>query len=98
MYTNQRYPSAMDATKEAQSTTHSRPVPKTVTEKYADVTLRLIEDHGDEFGPLTPEKEKALQRKLYRNIMILISAINIILFVSRLPLCQAPGGSSSRLL
>ncbi|KAI1807814.1 putative allantoate permease of the major facilitator superfamily [Daldinia bambusicola] len=74
----------MDATtKEAQATTKSRPAPKTVAEKYADVTLRLIEDHGDEFGPLTPEKEKALRRKLYRNIMVLISAINIILFIDK---------------
>ncbi|KAI0131415.1 putative allantoate permease of the major facilitator superfamily [Daldinia grandis] len=73
----------MDATKEAQSTTRRRPAPKTVAEKYADVTLRLIEDHGDEFGPLTPEKEKALRRKLYRHIMVLISAINIILFIDK---------------
>jgi hypothetical protein len=55
---------------------------KTVEEKYADVTLRIIEDHGDEFGPLTPEREKTLRRKLYWNIMILLSAINITLFVS----------------
>lgn len=75
----------MSVTKEAEVTTKGRPVPQTVTEKYADVTLRLIEDHGDEFGPLTPEKEKLLRRKLYRHIMTLISAINIILFVSDLP-------------
>ncbi|KAI1471506.1 putative allantoate permease of the major facilitator superfamily [Daldinia caldariorum] len=70
-------------TKEAQPITKSRPVPRTVAEKYADVTLRLIEDHGDEFGPLTPEKETALRRKLYRHIMVLISAINIILFIDK---------------
>jgi len=33
----------------------------TVAEKYADETLRIIEDHGDEFGPLTPEKETKLR-------------------------------------
>jgi hypothetical protein len=57
-------------------------VSKTVAEKYADVTLRLIEDHGDEFGPLSPEKEKKLRRKLYLHIMVLLSVINVILFVS----------------
>lgn len=60
----------------------AQPIAKTVQEKYADVTLRLIEDHGDEFGPLTPEKEKKLRRKLYLHLMVLISAINLVLFVS----------------
>ena len=76
----------MDVKKEAdQYTTQRQPVRRTVAEKYADVTLRLIEDHDDEFGPLTPEKEKSLRRKLYLHIMVLISAINIILFVSCFP-------------
>lgn len=74
----------MGVTKEAEITAQRQPVGKTVAEKYADVTLRLIEDHGDEFGPLTPEKEKKLRRKLYLHIMVLVSAINIFLFVSRL--------------
>ncbi|KAK8067743.1 transporter PB1C11.03 [Apiospora saccharicola] len=56
---------------------------RTVTEKYADVTLRLLEDHGDEFGPLIPEAEKKLRRKLYLRLMILLSAINVMLFVRR---------------
>lgn len=60
----------------------TRRAAKTVEEKYADVTLRIIEDHGDEFGPLSPEMEKRLRRKLYLNIMMLLSAINIVLFVS----------------
>ena len=55
---------------------------QTVQESYADVTLRLVEEHGDEFGPLTPEKEKRLRRKLYFYIMGLMSVINIVLFVS----------------
>lgn len=55
---------------------------KTVAEKNADVTLRLLEKHGDEFGPLTPEAEKKLRRKLYLRLMTLLSAINIMLFVS----------------
>ncbi|KAK8073985.1 allantoate permease of the major facilitator superfamily, partial [Apiospora phragmitis] len=53
---------------------------RTVTEKYADATLRLLEGHGDDFGPLTPEAEKKLRRKLYLRLMILLSAINIMLF------------------
>lgn len=52
-----------------------------VNEKYADVTLRILEDHGDEFGPLTPEKETKLRRKLYWHVMGLLSAINLLLFV-----------------
>lgn len=52
-----------------------------VEERNADVTLRLLEKHGHEFGPLTPEAEKKLRRKLYLRIMLLLSAINIMLFV-----------------
>ncbi|GAB1197924.1 hypothetical protein APSETT444_007230 [Aspergillus pseudonomiae] len=67
--------------KEEETTT--RKAAKTVEEKYADVTLRIIEDHGDEFGPLSPEKENKLRRKLYLNIMVLLSAINIVLFIDK---------------
>jgi hypothetical protein len=55
-----------------------------VSEKYADVTLRLVEQYGDQFGPLTPEKEKKLRRKLYWHVMGLLSAINLLLFVCHL--------------
>ncbi|QKD59400.2 major facilitator superfamily domain-containing protein [Fusarium oxysporum Fo47] len=54
-----------------------------VSEKYADVTLRLVEEHGDQFGPLTPEKEKKLRRKLYWHVMGLLSAINLLLFIDK---------------
>lgn len=57
---------------------------KNVQEKYADVTLRLLEDHGDDFGRLTPDNEKKLRRKLYFHIIFLLSVINIMLFVSSL--------------
>lgn len=53
-----------------------------VSEKFADETLRLVEKYGDGFGPLTPEKEKQLRRKLYLHVMGLLSAINLLLFVS----------------
>ncbi|KAK7421714.1 hypothetical protein QQZ08_009802 [Neonectria magnoliae] len=56
---------------------------KTVEEKYADVTLRLIEEHGDKFPPLTPETERKLRRKLYWRLMTLLSAINIMLFIDK---------------
>ncbi|KAH7127426.1 major facilitator superfamily domain-containing protein [Dactylonectria macrodidyma] len=54
-----------------------------VSEKYADVTLRLVEDHGEEFGPLTPEKEDKLRKKLYWHVMGLLSAINLLLFIDK---------------
>ena len=63
--------------------TSQRSTRKTVQEKFADATLRLVEDHGDSVGPLTPEGEKKLRRKLYLRIMLLLSAINIMLFVSQ---------------
>lgn len=57
------------------------PVKKTVDARNADVTLRLLEEHGHEFGPLTEEKEKRLRRTIYWRLMTLLSAINIVLFV-----------------
>lgn len=79
----------MSDEKEVQSTNSrvekSQRVAKTIKEKYADVTLKLIEQHGDEFGPLAPDKKRKLRWKLYLNIMGLLSAINVILFVSILP-------------
>ncbi|KAM9873462.1 cysteine transporter (major facilitator superfamily transporter) [Verticillium dahliae] len=56
---------------------------KSVEERNADVTLRLLEEHGDKFGPLTPEAEKKLRRKLYLRVMLLLSAVNIMLFVDK---------------
>ncbi|KAH7264643.1 major facilitator superfamily domain-containing protein [Fusarium solani] len=56
---------------------------KTVTEKYADVTLRLIEEHGDHVAPLTPEHAAKVKRKLYLRLMGLLSMINIMLFIDK---------------
>lgn len=56
---------------------------KSVEDRNADVTLRLLEEHGDKFGPLTPEAEKKLRRKLYLRVMLLLSAVNIMLFVDK---------------
>ncbi|KAL3952406.1 hypothetical protein ACCO45_012349 [Purpureocillium lilacinum] len=54
-----------------------------VAEKYADETLRIIEEHGAHVGPLTPDAEKALRRKTYWHVMGLLSAINLLLFVDK---------------
>lgn len=53
----------------------------TVQEKDADVTLHILERYGDDFGPLSPKKEKKLRGKLYWHVMGLLSAINLLLFV-----------------
>lgn len=52
-----------------------------VEDKYADVTHELLAAQAN-VPPLTPESEKALRRKLYWRLMTLLSAINIVLFVS----------------
>jgi hypothetical protein len=57
-------------------------VGKSVESKYADATLQFLEEHGDKVPPLTPEADKRLRRKLYLRLMGLLSAVNIVLFVS----------------
>lgn len=54
----------------------------TIAEKNADATLRFIEENEDKVPPLTAEGEKKLLRKLYLRLVVLISAMNIMLFVS----------------
>ncbi|KGO73697.1 Major facilitator superfamily domain, general substrate transporter [Penicillium italicum] len=71
----------MSDEKQPPVTTH--PDTKTIKENYADVTLRIIEDHGNEFGPLTPEKETKLKRKLYLHIVVLVSFINVLLYIDK---------------
>lgn len=55
---------------------------QTIEEKYADITLRLVEQYGDTVEPLTPEKERKLKYKLYLHVVLLILVINLVLFVS----------------
>lgn len=74
--------SEITETKAIQPNVSSKTRGPTVDEKNADVTLRLLEEHGEKFGPLAPEAEKKLRRKLYLRVMVLLSAINIMLFVS----------------
>jgi hypothetical protein len=53
-----------------------------VAEKYADETLRIVEEHGKELAPLSPDEEKALRRKCYLHVVGLLSVIICLLFVS----------------
>ncbi|CAH0024760.1 unnamed protein product [Clonostachys rhizophaga] len=69
--------------KQAENKVEDLSAGKTVSAKYADVTLRLLEEHGDKVGPLTPEIEKKLRRKLYLRLIVLVSAINIVLFIDK---------------
>lgn len=53
-----------------------------ICEKYADETLRIVEEYGKDFAPLTAEGEKKLRMKCYWYVIGLLSAINLLLFVS----------------
>ncbi|KAL2074076.1 hypothetical protein VTL71DRAFT_7854 [Oculimacula yallundae] len=59
-----------------------RPV-RTIQEKYADVTLRLIEDHGDSFEPMSEEAAKKVQKKLYLHLIVLMSCICLMLVIDK---------------
>ena len=58
-----------------------RPV-RTLQEEYADVTLRLIEEHGDSFEPMSEDAARKVQRKLHFHIMFLFCCVSLLLFVS----------------
>jgi hypothetical protein len=53
-----------------------------IDQKYADETLQLVEQYDSTFGPPTPEFEKKLRWKLYLHITVLITVVNLMLFVS----------------
>lgn len=57
---------------------------KVVSERAADETLHLIEEHGANVGPLTPEAEKKLTRKLQLHILVLVIVIDLMLYVRHL--------------
>lgn len=71
--------------------TSNRRTLKTIEEKYADVTLRLVEQYGHTVAPLTAEGEKKLNLKLYLHLLSLLLIINLMLFVSNGLLFLAPG-------
>ncbi|OAQ67259.1 major facilitator superfamily domain-containing protein [Pochonia chlamydosporia 170] len=54
-----------------------------IAEKYADETLRIFEEHGKDYPPLTPERETQIRRKCYWYVMGLLSAINLLLFIDK---------------
>lgn len=57
---------------------------KVVSERAADETLRLIEEHGANVGPLTLGAEKKLKRKIHLRILLLVIVIDLMLYVSLL--------------
>lgn len=71
-----------------------------ISERSADETLRLVEEHGDDFGPLTPEAERKLKRKTQRYLLFMTCFINLMLFVCRrIPKsCPRPRGLLTWLL
>jgi hypothetical protein len=53
----------------------------TITERDADITLQFVEQYGDSTPPLTePEKKKAIRKKWWY-LVILITLVNLTLFV-----------------
>lgn len=57
------------------------PEKQAISERFADETLRLVEQYGDQVGPLTPEVEKKLKRKIQIWLLCILSFINLMLFV-----------------
>lgn len=54
---------------------------KVVSEKGADETLQLLEEHGDKVGELTPELERKLKGKIRNHILTLVIIIDLMLYV-----------------
>jgi hypothetical protein len=54
----------------------------TVQEKFADATLRFVEQYGHSVQPMTHDEEKKLNMKLYIHVLLLLCTINLMLFVS----------------
>ena len=54
---------------------------KVVSEKGADETLQLLEEHGANVGELTPELEGKLKAKIRNHILVLVIIIDLMLYV-----------------
>lgn len=56
---------------------------KVVKDKEADVTLQLLQQYGPTAGPLTPQTERRLQRKLWLTIFPMVFFVNFMLFLDK---------------
>lgn len=65
-----------------QNLLNNGPEKEAISEHFADETLRLVKQHGDQVGPLTPEAAKKLKRKIQLWLLFMLSFINLMLFVS----------------
>ena len=54
---------------------------KVVSERGADETLQLLEEHGANVGELTPELEGKLKAKIRNHILVLVIIIDLMLYV-----------------
>lgn len=54
---------------------------KVVSEKGADETLQLLEEHGANIGELTPELEGKLKTKIRNHILVLVIIIDLMLYI-----------------
>lgn len=74
---------------------------KIISERAADETLRLVEEHGSNVGVLTPESEKKLKRKIYVHVLLLVIIIDLMLYASdfaRIFVCGLLMGLTNSLL
>lgn len=60
----------------------SRGANKIISDRAADETLRIIEEHGKDVGELKPDFEKTLKRKIYVHVLLLVIIIDLMLYVS----------------
>lgn len=56
---------------------------KVVEDKDADVTLNFFIENDSKVGPLTPEAEKKLVRKIHLKVFLVICAISVVLFLDK---------------
>ncbi|QKX57830.1 uncharacterized protein TRUGW13939_04950 [Talaromyces rugulosus] len=60
-----------------------------INERYADETLRFVEQYGDAVDRLGPQEERRLVWKLHWRIMLLLSVTNLLLFIDKATLSYA---------
>lgn len=60
---------------------------KVVSERGADETLQLLEEHGANVGELSPEAEGKLKAKIRNHILVLVIIIDLMLYVCPSAFC-----------